>query len=361
MTLSSDNVRHFAIASELDLRVAVTSVLRLPMLGDADHADRSTIATIVSELGSNILKYARRGFIELIRTDSREATVVEIRAFDRGQGIADVNHAMSDHASTGGTLGLGLPGVRRLADRFEITSRCGEGTSVVAAKQITGHPVRSNAVRATETRIIVTGASRRADGGCAEAVFDTVSRVRPAPGQSVCGDRALAMEIDGGVLCAVIDGAGHGPAAHQVATILTGTIRMEATPNLPRLMARLHEVARGSVGAVAGLAFIDPAARTVRYVGIGNPRIHRSGHGTWSGFAGDGLLGERLARVVEQSASFEPDDVLLMSTDGLRELPAREYLGRSRGAGLASIGNGLMTEVAKPHDDVGCLLVAWRP
>jgi anti-sigma regulatory factor (Ser/Thr protein kinase) len=359
VTLPSDNVRHFAITSELDLRVAVTSVFRLPMLGDADPADRSTIATIVSELGSNILKYARRGCVELVRTDSSDAAVVEVRAFDRGPGIADVDLAMSDHASTGGTLGLGLPGVRRLADRFEITSRRGEGTSVVAAKQIVGRPVPSNAARATDTRIIVPGAARRADGGCAEAVFDTVSRVRPAPGQSVCGDRALAIEIDGGVLCAVVDGAGHGLAAHQVATVLTSTLRMDATANLQRLMERLHDAARGSVGAVAGLAFIDPAARTVRYVGVGNPRIHRSGHGNWSGFAGDGLLGERLGHPVEQSASFEPGDVLLMSTDGLRELPARDYLDRSRGTGIAAIGDALMAGGAKPHDDVGCLLVAW--
>lgn len=60
-----------------------------------------------------------------------------IIARDSGPGISDVARAMTDGYSTGGGLGLGLPGVRRLMDEFEITSTAGEGTVVQAKKWLT--------------------------------------------------------------------------------------------------------------------------------------------------------------------------------------------------------------------------------
>jgi serine/threonine-protein kinase RsbT len=57
-------------------------------------------------------------------------TGIEVTARDRGPGIANVEQALADHFSTGGTLGLGLPGVRRLVDDFTIESQPGQGTEV---------------------------------------------------------------------------------------------------------------------------------------------------------------------------------------------------------------------------------------
>ena len=61
---------------------------------------------------------------------------IEIEAVDRGPGIADCEAAMQDHFSSGGTLGLGLPGVKRMMDEFSLESTLGEGTRVTARKWI---------------------------------------------------------------------------------------------------------------------------------------------------------------------------------------------------------------------------------
>lgn len=98
--------------------------------------DLTLIATAISELARNIVLYAREGVIELcvVSEDSRRGLVVVAR--DQGPGIADIHRAMQDGYSTSGGLGLGLPGVKRLMDGFEIQSRTGHGTTVQIAKWI---------------------------------------------------------------------------------------------------------------------------------------------------------------------------------------------------------------------------------
>lgn len=59
---------------------------------------------------------------------------IEIVAEDNGPGIADISSALRDHFSSSGTLGLGLPGVRRMVDSFDIRSAVGQGTTVRVVK-----------------------------------------------------------------------------------------------------------------------------------------------------------------------------------------------------------------------------------
>ena len=92
------------------------------------------IATAISELARNILLYAGRGEIVLSTIEHGERRGIAVVARDQGPGITDVPRAMEDGYSTSGRLGLGLPGVRRLMDDFEIRSRAGEGTTVVTKK-----------------------------------------------------------------------------------------------------------------------------------------------------------------------------------------------------------------------------------
>ena len=97
-------------------------------------ADLAIIATAISELGQNVLRYARAGTleIEIIHDGARRGIVIV--AADHGPGIPDVELALQDGYSTSGRLGLGLPGVRRLMDDFTITSEMGRGTTVTATK-----------------------------------------------------------------------------------------------------------------------------------------------------------------------------------------------------------------------------------
>ncbi|HEU5179954.1 MAG TPA: anti-sigma regulatory factor [Candidatus Polarisedimenticolia bacterium] len=96
--------------------------------------DLAMIATAISELARNIVTYAERGEIavRILVEGSRRGIVVVSR--DQGPGIRDIPQAMRDGHSTSGGLGLGLPGVKRLMDDFEIDSAPGRGTRVTIRK-----------------------------------------------------------------------------------------------------------------------------------------------------------------------------------------------------------------------------------
>ncbi len=96
--------------------------------------DATLIATAISELARNIVAYARRGRITLNAVNGMNRQGISVTASDDGPGIPDIAQALRDGFSTSGSLGLGLPGVRRLVDEFEITSRPGRGTTVVVKK-----------------------------------------------------------------------------------------------------------------------------------------------------------------------------------------------------------------------------------
>ena len=97
-------------------------------------SDLTLIATAISELARNIIEYATAGEIVLSHEDTDGRPGIVIVARDEGPGIPDVSRALSAGYSTGPGLGLGLPGVRRLMDDFEITSHAGRGTTVSVRK-----------------------------------------------------------------------------------------------------------------------------------------------------------------------------------------------------------------------------------
>ncbi len=94
-------------------------------------SELTLIATAISELARNIVLYAKQGEIVLRVLERGEQRGIMVRAGDQGPGIPDVRRALQGGFST---LGLGLPGVRRLMDEFEIESRVGYGTTVTARK-----------------------------------------------------------------------------------------------------------------------------------------------------------------------------------------------------------------------------------
>ena len=96
--------------------------------------DATLIATAISELARNIVAYAGKGQITLKVVNGLNRQGISVVASDEGPGIPDVRQALRDGFSTSGSLGLGLPGVRRLMDEFEITSQPGRGTTVVVKK-----------------------------------------------------------------------------------------------------------------------------------------------------------------------------------------------------------------------------------
>jgi serine/threonine-protein kinase RsbT len=123
-----------AINSDQDIVAARQSGRALAAEVGFSATDSTLIATAISELARNIVSYARKGEITVktIHGSSRHGILVV--ASDNGPGIPDVLQAMRDGFSTSGSLGLGLPGVRRLMDEFQIASQPGRGTIVTVKK-----------------------------------------------------------------------------------------------------------------------------------------------------------------------------------------------------------------------------------
>jgi serine/threonine-protein kinase RsbT len=92
--------------------------------------DLTILATAVSEVTRNIVKFTDGGevVVELVEDQGRKG--VQVTARDAGPGIPDVEQAMTDGYSTYDGLGLGLPGARRLMDEFAVVSQTGRGTTI---------------------------------------------------------------------------------------------------------------------------------------------------------------------------------------------------------------------------------------
>ena len=130
----SDGEIRVAINSDKDIVLARQKGRALATELGFASGDATLVATAISELARNIVSYARKGQITLKRVNGVNRQGLSVIASDNGPGIPDIRQALRDGFSTSGSLGLGLPGVRRLMDEFEITSQSGRGTTVVVKK-----------------------------------------------------------------------------------------------------------------------------------------------------------------------------------------------------------------------------------
>jgi serine/threonine-protein kinase RsbT len=96
--------------------------------------DQTKLVTAASELARNTLVYGGGGTVEVSRVDNGRRQGIRIVFADQGPGIVDLDLALTDGYTTGGGLGLGLSGARRLVDEFDIDTAVGRGTSITVTK-----------------------------------------------------------------------------------------------------------------------------------------------------------------------------------------------------------------------------------
>ena len=122
------------ILSDLDIVTARQRGRALAQRLGFSDSSLTMIATAISELARNILLYAKKGEMTVGVVENNGLRGIAVVAKDEGPGIRDVERAMEVGYSTSGSLGLGLPGTKRLMDDFEIVSRPGRGTTITARK-----------------------------------------------------------------------------------------------------------------------------------------------------------------------------------------------------------------------------------
>ncbi len=132
--MRAERLEGFAISSEVDIVRARRRVREHACEAGLSLVDQTKLVTATSELVRNMYMHAGGGvmLVESVADHGRRG--IRVTFEDRGPGIPDIDLALQDGYSTANSLGLGLPGARRLVDDFDIVSEVGRGTRVTVIR-----------------------------------------------------------------------------------------------------------------------------------------------------------------------------------------------------------------------------------
>lgn len=179
------------------------------------------------------------------------------------------------------------------------------------------------------------------------------SFVRPLPTETVAGDACLVDNWARGVLVAVADGLGHGPAAATAAAAFVDRVRSSRSAPLPIVLEDAHRALLKTRGAVAAVARFDELSRSVEVAGLGNVTVLLAGGSSDPRpvLLPTGVLGSAFRPVKPQVFDFAEGDVLVLHTDGVH---GRLSLGSFRALSPAAFAQAIVTTYGKTSDDAGC-------
>ena len=136
MKMMKNTEERVQITEEVDIARASSEAMRLAEVAGFNPTGQFMLATAASELARNIFEYANTGEVTIRILKRGNKKGIEIVAEDNGPGIADIAAAMKDHFSTQLSLGLGLPGTKRLTDEFYIDTERKIGTKITVRKWV---------------------------------------------------------------------------------------------------------------------------------------------------------------------------------------------------------------------------------
>jgi len=255
------------------------------------------LAIVATEATTNILRYAGKGRVLINAMPEPEGDQIVMVFTDRGPGISDMDNMFLDGVSSGDSAGLGLGAIQRLSNKFDIFSGPETGTTIVCSF----------------TKGTVSSDSR------IEAIGLRVCH----PTERVCGDNFLLRQTPAATDVLICDGLGHGPeAAVASQEVLDAVLHSRASNTEPgAVMGEVTDALVGKRGAVAALVHIAQPQMTLRYAALGNIATLRVRGGEIKRLpVRDGRIGARSTRGYEESFDLEPNDLLILHSDGLRTL-----------------------------------------
>jgi anti-sigma regulatory factor (Ser/Thr protein kinase) len=289
------------------------------------------LAIAASELVTNQLRHARRGKVAVRAIERSGVRGVEIVAADLGSGIADVQAALAGTGPSARSLGSGVASARRMVHELDVDVRLGQGTALWA-------------------RAFAEAPLRRREVGVVG---------RPIAEERVSGDHAVVLRDGATLLCAVIDGIGHGPLAWEAAERAGATVRAHRHASLTAILEACDAALVGTRGAVMSVARIDEATGTLEHAGVGNVtariegrrRTKLLGSASWT----LGRRGSKL-RTVMETVRLDDDEALVLFTDGLVSRASLEESDMLR-EHPAAIAQHLVERFARTTDDALALVV----
>jgi negative regulator of sigma-B (phosphoserine phosphatase) len=172
----------------------------------------------------------------------------------------------------------------------------------------------------------------------------------------VNGDGVFMHSDEEHLFLAIFDGAGHGQKAHIIAQASCEFIKTNINVELSDLMSRLHENLRGTIGGVGIIGKLNYDSLVFRYVAIGNVVLRKIGNSSKRAVSQDGVIGYSIRTPREQSIQLEPNDRLIMYTDGITSTFDETDYPNIRRDNAEVIANHLISDFAKNNDDATCIV-----
>jgi anti-sigma regulatory factor (Ser/Thr protein kinase) len=303
------------------------------------------VVLAVSELASNLVKYAGGGTLTLTRRVDGTRVGVQVESRDHGPGIGDVERALTDGFSTGGGLGYGLGTVNRFMDELDITPLPGAhgGARIVGTRWL--RPWRPL-------------------GPCPLAFG---AATRPLSGMDTNGDAFIIKRWGESALVAVIDGLGHGQFAQRAAHAAREYVEQHFDQPLDAIFRGTGRACRATRGVVMAVARFDcrPDAMTLSFASIGNiavrviPGRSRSPvpHSDADFIARRGVLGLNAPKAVATKRGWDARDLLVLHSDGVRSHWHWSEFAHLADQPAAVIAPRLLHALRKENDDATVVVV----
>lgn len=325
------------IEDEYSLYSVRNAVLgRAELLGIAPR-DRDELDIIVRELVQNVLTHGgAKGYVEISHDLDEDQLILHLDVVDRGPGFANFQQALGDGFSTTGSLGGGLPSVRRLAERVKLIASSAQGSHLRVSKRFSSNPIVPD-----------------------RWTFSLYSK--PHPGETESGDKGTVVRNREGTLLVLADGLGHGASAAEAAEAVLEVVHSNHRLQLDELINLIHERLKKTRGAAVSLARLIPNSETIEWLGVGNVmgrrfRAGRTEQVEQQVFANfNGTLGVHLGTFKILRYPWYPGDWLMLSTDGL----VRNWTEALKDLSTCTphrLGRRLVDYAARPKDDCSVLV-----
>lgn len=314
-----------------DIAAARRAGQRMAQTLGYDDTRCGRLAIIVTEAATNMLKHASDGrlYLSLLRDGDHDG--IEVLAFDRGPGIANLGRALQDGVSSAGTAGTGLGALRRLSDEFEIYAPPGRGTVCMM----------------------------RVWGGAPPAAPPQAGALcLPLAGETDSGDAVALLPLRRGATLASVDGLGHGPEAAKAAAAALQAIALQPTLGPAEQIAVCHAALRSTRGAALAVAQLDSDAGMLHFAGIGNiGACIIDGQQRRQLVSHNGIVGHNMRKVQQFSLPCPPGALVILHTDGLStQWDLLQYPGLVQ-CHPALIAAVMLRDLARGRDDASVIVM----
>jgi anti-sigma regulatory factor (Ser/Thr protein kinase) len=327
-------VQSLLITESSQIAQARRAVAALAARQGFSEEDAGRAALVAMEICSNLVKHGGGGELIAQPLEHGASLGVGLIGLDKGPGIADLAKCLRDGFSTGGSPGTGLGAISRMAQVFDVYSRPGQGTVVLAQLWRDGRGPR-------------------------EAALEIGAIVVPKSGEVECGDTWCYVERAGGALVMGVDGLGHGLGASQAASAACEVFLTEKTRAPGAVLERVHVNLRTTRGAAAIVIEIDWDQGRLLAAGIGNMvAAIIEGDSAKRIPSYNGIVGHASPRIRELTYPISPTAVVVFHSDGLTTSWQPERYPGLMQHPCATIAGVLYRDCKRGRDD--SLVVALR-